>query len=98
MTTNEMIDRVHAKHKSVSGYSYNPTVIDEIINAGYAAIPDGAVVAAQGTQRAVKRGEVMETIDNGKTIKTTPIVAAAHDAILIEYATRMSRTSIKIGV
>ncbi len=98
MTAQETIARVEAKHKSVSGYSYDAEEIARIVEAGYAGIPDGATVASQGNQKIVKRGDECDCVIDGKVVKTSPVSSdAQRDAMLVEYAYSHSHRGHAMG-
>jgi hypothetical protein len=96
MTTIEM---ARAKAESVSGYSYNRQTLESICNAGFTAIPEGSLIAANGDQRVTLESGALVCRKGDVVTKTTQ---AAGDAMreqqaLVMYAVRASQLGVRVG-
>ena len=74
----------------VLGVCYDADVMEAVVAAGYDAIPEGGVLAVNGKQRLVKRGDDVACEIEGKETKRVP-VGAKRDQMLAHYA--LSRSS-----
>jgi hypothetical protein len=92
-----LTERAKQVAESVTGYNYNPIVLDEICKAGFDAIPNGAILATRGNQTLkLVDGNIVCLMD-GKIAKTTPINDAAKDQAVIMYAVDQSKNPIQMG-
>lgn len=83
MTTREIINMAYGA--MVLGVNYNGDVIEAVITAGYNAIPDGTVMAVNGKQRLIKRGNDIACEIDGIEVKRMPI-GDKRDKMLAHYA------------
>ena len=98
MTTVEMMSKVECKLQSVTGYSYNPDTLRKTLEAGYAAIPAGAVLATNGGQTLKLISNCVTCWANGQQTKTTPVEDDnMRDTVLMMYAGAVCQTGIHMG-
>jgi len=83
MTTSEIIKMAYGA--MVLGVNYNGDTIEAVITAGYDAITDGAVLAVNGKQRLVKRGQDVACEIDGVEVKRMQ-VGDKRDKMLAHYA------------
>lgn len=96
MTT---IDRAVKMAESGIGYSYDKAVLIAACEAGFAGIPDEAIIATAGDQTIIKRGVDLVCVKGGVVTKTTPCdTDAVKDNAVIMYAVTVSKRGYKVGV
>lgn len=87
MTSAEIVKM--ANDAMVLGVTYNQDILVTTINAGYEAIQDGTVLARNGQQALVKRGDYVACEMDGVETKRTPI-GDKKDKMLASYALKMA--------
>jgi len=93
-----LTERARQIAEGVTGYSYNPVVLDDICKAGFDAIPNGATLTVRGNQTLkLVDGNIVCLMD-GKVAKTTPAnTDAAKDQAVILYAVTQSNAPTQMG-
>jgi len=100
MTTEGLINEATKQIKSQAGYSYVPSVVEEICSAGWDGIEDGAVMTRQGghTVRIDKSRNVLSARDeDGNEYNTSPLTDELKDKAIILTAIRRSRKGHQVG-
>lgn len=86
MNVEEMIKRVKAHIESKPGYSYDPSVMEEVVRAG--VVPDGTVIReTPGADKLVVEGdEIVQRAKGGAVMKRIPMDDRMREAALAKYA------------
>lgn len=92
---NELIKRAESLLKT-NNTAYNPAKLAEIIEAG--TIPNGAILAASGNQTVKLENDKVVCYVDGKPAKTTLVVDAMRDTLLVQYAVMASAISTGTGL
>lgn len=91
----ELIKRAEGLLKT-NNTAYSPAKLAEIIEAG--TIPNGATLAVSGNQTVKLENDAVVCYVDGKPAKTTPVVDAMRDTILVQYAVMASAISTGTGI
>lgn len=92
-----MINTVESALRAQSGYAYSETTLRATIEAGYDAIPDGAVIGSAGGQVLHLRGGAVECVTDGRVTRRTPVADGMRDQVIMMYAARACRIGIHCG-
>ncbi len=99
MTAEELIAEATNQIKSQSGYSYDPTMVDDICHAGYDGLADGTVLSRDGdnTVSIDKTRDVLAVVENGNETKTIPLTPELKDKAVMVTAIKRSRKGYQVG-
>jgi len=90
MTT--LIERAEKVAQGNAGNSYNPETLKSICNAGYNAIPSGAVIGSQGGQVLTLVDGVIVCAKDGNVTKRTELTTEAmRESVVVAYAVAASK-------
>lgn len=86
MDVESLIARVKAHIESKPGYSYTPSVMEEVVRAG--VVPDGTVIReTPGADKlVVEGGEIVQRGKDGNVMKRVPMDDRMREAALAKYA------------
>ena len=91
----ELLKRANALAQKSPGYNYDSGIMRQVIEAGYDAIPEGAIICVSHTKSGqekikLENGKLVNYVNGNKYIELSIDTDRQKDNILIQYSVKMS--------